>query len=283
MSSYDKRPARFLEEIVSHQELDFPCHVYCAGFELGEWRHRQLSTHLIDWLPDYALTEDELEIHQGNAYSKLQEAAVRVYSSNKYQSRGEVGEISLHAICRDFFGTTPISPRVFYKSTSNDVIKAFDMVHARLTPARVELWLGESKLYANANDAVSSAIKSINEHLDAGFLRAQKLLLGPQIPKSTPGYEAVRRIFLPATSMDEFLSSSIFVVGIFSNAKSMDGISERCAEYEERIAKEIADVRRKIENSGLPEKIKLLVVYMPLATKEKLVHGFDQRLRGLQP
>jgi hypothetical protein len=36
---------------------------------------------------------------------------------------------------------------VFYKSASNDVIRAFDMVHARLPLNEpVELWLGESKL-----------------------------------------------------------------------------------------------------------------------------------------
>jgi uncharacterized protein DUF1837 len=40
---------------------------------------------------------------------------VLVSPLEKYKNRGEAGEIALHAICRDYFDTMPISPRVFYK------------------------------------------------------------------------------------------------------------------------------------------------------------------------
>ena len=81
--------------------------------------------------PEYALPEDELDVTHANIYVKLKKAAIRVYTSEEYKKRGEAGEVTLHAICRDYFDTLPISPRVFYKSASNDVVKAFDMVHAR--------------------------------------------------------------------------------------------------------------------------------------------------------
>ena len=104
------------------------------------------ASHLVEWLPEYALPEEELNVNHGNMYVKLQQAAIWVYTSARYEKRGEAGEIAIHAICREFFETLPISPRVFYKTTSNDVIKAFDMVHARFPPSGgVELWLGESK------------------------------------------------------------------------------------------------------------------------------------------
>lgn len=39
----------------------------------------------------------------------------------------------LHAVCRDFFGTIPIAPRVFYLTSSNDVVKSFDMAHCAVS------------------------------------------------------------------------------------------------------------------------------------------------------
>jgi Cap4 SAVED domain len=129
------------------------------GLSFPRERCRQFADHLIEWLPEYALLEEELRVHHGNIFVKLQQAAVRVYTSDKHQNRGEIGEIALHAICRDFFGTIPISPRVFYKSSSNDVVKAFDMVHAYFPAGKgVELWLGESKLYGDADAAIRDAM-----------------------------------------------------------------------------------------------------------------------------
>ncbi len=187
MSVYDFKPDRFLEQRHSDPKQSPKRDVYCAGFELAQWRCVPLAYHLVEWLPDYALAEDELRTHHGNAFVKLRQAAVRVYTSKKYEFRGEAGEIALHAICRDYFNTIPISPRVFFKSTSNDVIKSFDLVHARFPKDKpFEIWLGESKLYDDASAAISSAISSIKDHIDKGFLTNQKLLLGPQIPKSTP-------------------------------------------------------------------------------------------------
>jgi hypothetical protein len=60
------------------------------------------SLPLGEWLPDYALLEDELRVNHGNMLLKLNQAAVRVYTSPEYERRGEAGEIALHVICRDF-------------------------------------------------------------------------------------------------------------------------------------------------------------------------------------
>src|SRR3712207_6787165 len=92
--------------------------ICCAGFELKAWRCGPFAEHLMEWLPEYALPEDELAVTHANMYVQLKKAAMRVYKSEKYKKRGEAGEITLHAICRDYFDTLPISPRVFYKSAS---------------------------------------------------------------------------------------------------------------------------------------------------------------------
>jgi hypothetical protein len=282
MSAYDKKPARFLEQIHLHVTDSPNATSCCAGFELSNWRCAPFANHLVEWLPDYALPEEELNITHGNMFVKLQQAAVRVYTSTKYATRGEAGEIALHAICRDFFATTPISPRVFYKSSSNDVVKSFDLVHARITVDEpIELWLGESKLYADAADAIKAAIASVKAHLDQGFLTSQKLILGPQIPKSTPRYEELIELFKSQTSLDKLIKSAVFVIGILANSPAVKAAKESSPSYRSQVAQEIATLRQTLANAGLP-KVRLLVIYVPLLDKDELASCFDAKLKGIQ-
>ena len=241
------------------------------------------AEHLIEWLPEYALPEDELAVTHANMYVKLKKAAVRVYTSDKYAKRGEAGEIALHAICRDYFDTLPISNRVFYKSASNDVVKAFDMVHARFPAGGgVELWLGESKLYQDTIDAVVEAIKSVTEHLDQGFLQTQKLLLGPQIPKMTPHYDELMELFEPQTSLDKFVSAGVFVVGILSNSAACKAATQITEEYKAALEQEFTAISARLAKSGLTAKIRIVLVFVPLADKDAFVTAFDGKLKGLQ-
>lgn len=280
---YDAKPVRFLEQIQFVKQSNLSTSIQCAGFELEHWRCAPFAEHLIEWLPEYALPEEELQVHHGNMYVKLKQAALRVYTSDKYKSRGEAGEIAIHAICRDFFGTIPISPRVFYKSASNDVIKSFDMVHARFPDAEnVELWMGESKLYGDAASAIKDAIASVEAHLEQGFLKNQKLLLGPQIPKATPNYSKIQAILQHQSSLDELIAKSIFVVGILCNSSSAKSAKSSTKEYKSAVALELNKLSAKITASGLSNKIKIILIYVPLADKEKLVTEFDAKLKGLQ-
>lgn len=256
---------------------------YCAGFETEKWRCSPFAFHLAEWLPDYALFEEELLIHAGNSLAKLNQAAVRVYTSAKYAKRGEVGEIALHAVCREHFGTIPISPRVFYKSASNDVIKAFDLVHARLLPNEpVEIWFGESKLYKDRADAIADAIASIRTHLDAGFLSNEKLLLGPQIPKGTPRYDEIASLFHKNTSLDELVGSAVFVVGILGDSEAASSAKSICDEYKGNLEAELSTLAKRLSDAKFAANIRLVLIYIPLVGKEQLVEAFDKRLKGLQ-
>lgn len=283
MSVYDHRPARFLEVIHDAPLGTPPSQICCAGFAMKKWRCAPFSNHLVEWLPDYALAEDELRFTHADAFVKLQQAAVRVYTSSKYKKRGEAGEIALHAICREFFGTIPIAPRVFYKSSSNDPIKSFDLVHARFpTNDAFEIWLGESKLFANRTRAIGEAIKSIKTHIAEGFLTREKLLLGPQISKSTPHHDRIADVFRTQTSLDVFLSRSVFVIGILANSPGTKKATERCDAYVADAVSELGDLLQKLAAGKLPAPLKIVLVYVPLASKEELVTEFDKRLKGLQ-
>jgi HamA len=283
LTVYNNKPERFLENLHRTEVEKLSSDLFCAGYELGKWRCKDFAFHLAEWLPDYALPEEELRMNHANSLLKINQAAIRVYTSAKYEKRGEAGEIALHAVCRDFFGTIPISPRVFYKSASNDVVKAFDMVHARFpSDSPIEIWLGESKLYTSGSSAISEAISSIKAHIDAGFLSNEKILLGPQIPKTTPRYAEVSSIFKKQTSLDELLSRAVFAIGILCDSLSAKDAKERDAQYLAGVKKELEAFTVTLNASGLPAKFKMVFIYIPLPSKAQLVEAFDARLKGLQ-
>ncbi len=73
-------------------------HGVCAGYESGAWRVEQLSRYLMEWLPEFSLSFSEREsINDTNLVSQLRKAAQIVYDTDKYDRRGEFGELILHA------------------------------------------------------------------------------------------------------------------------------------------------------------------------------------------
>lgn len=283
VSVYDKKPDSFLERVIFDEDLDPVSAAHCAGFELEVWRGASFADHLIEWLPEYALPEHELDVHHGNVFVRLQQAAYRVYTSDKYQKRGEVGEIALHAICRQFFDTVPISPRVFYKSASNDVVKSFDMVHARYPGGEhIELWLGEAKLYKDAKAGVSAAIQSVKEHLDADFLKREKFLLGRQISQKIPEREKIVDLFRSQASLDHLLAAAVFPICILANSKAIEGSTSINPSYVEKLLPELEALAEQVKESGISKRVRILLFYVPLGDKDALLSKFDARLKALQ-
>jgi uncharacterized protein DUF1837 len=281
MSPYANKPVRFFDPV--YEEQSGKSRIYCAGFELGQWRTKPMATHLVEWLPDYALAEEELRFHHGNAYVKLQEAAVRVYTTRNHERRGEAGEIALHAICREFFDTIPVAPRVFYKSASNDPIKSFDLVHARFpTASEFEIWLGEAKFYNDGSNAITDAIASIKKHVDQGFLTREKLLLGPQISKTMPRYGDIMRVFQAQTSIDDFLKAAVFVVGILSESPAVAAATIKNDAYISSVVAELEQIAARLQSAEFSAPLRIVLVYVPLAAKSALADEFDRLLKGLQ-
>ncbi len=281
--AYENIPARLLECL--HDAADqVPAQgSYCAGFEVQQWRCNAFANHIIEWIADYALCEDELGVTHANMYVRLREAAVRVYTSKKYQKRGEVGEITLHAICRDFFKTIPIAPRVHYLTASNDVVKSFDMVHVRYDHDAYEIWLGEAKFYTDPNEAINSAITSISDHIDAGFLANEKLLLGPQLSKDVPRYDEIRNLLSEQTSLDKLFETAVFPVCILCESGAVAAHKAKSDKYVQAVKAELDGLQKKLDGSGLMKRIRLLLLYVPLGSKAQLADAFDKRLKGLMP
>jgi len=279
---YEQKPARLLAQLLLELEGSPLRGAYCAGFECEVWRCLPFADHLMEWLADYALREEELRVSHVNMYVRLKEAAARIYSSDKYKKRGEVGEIILHAICRDFFGTIPFAPRVFYLTSSNDVVKSFDMVHVRyLDDDKFELWLGEAKFYENGDAAIKAAISSVETHIQQGFLNHEKLILGPQISPNIPRYHEIRELLSIQTSLDSLFDAAVFPICIACDSVAASSHTSLSDMYSGAVLEELSALQQRVPESGLAQKIRIILIYVPLASKDALAAAFDARLKGL--
>lgn len=278
---YEISPNCVLKKISSTSNF---AEVYCAGFELSQWWCDGLANNLIEWIIDYALKADELQtLNHTNWYVRSKQAAARVYTSPKYQKRGEVGEIAAHAICRKHFGTIPVAARVNYLSASNDPVKAFDLVHVRyLENEEIELWLGEAKFFKDRNDAIADAISSIESHITKGFLDNEKLLLGPQISIDIPHSAKIKKLLSSDVSLDELIKNAVFPILIAANSDATPKHVHPNEEYTKEVTSELTKLWEKLQKSGLTERIKIFLIYVPLGNKDQLNAAFDKRLKGLQ-
>jgi hypothetical protein len=81
----------------------------CTNYEGGRWRAAELADLLFDYLPEFALEYSELKgFHAGTGRRQLRRAARTMYASDKFQRRGEFGELLLHAVCREIYNSLPL-------------------------------------------------------------------------------------------------------------------------------------------------------------------------------
>jgi hypothetical protein len=198
-------PTPLLQVVVEDLDLTPALTSLCAGYERGEWRAAQLAEHLFEWLPEFALSYSERQGFQDTtAVRLLKRAAQVVYASDKYQRRGEFGELLLHAVVRQHFGSEPAISKLFYKDSANDTVKGFDAVHVvPVDDGSLELWLGEVKFYEDGRAAVRDVAAELHAHTTTEFLRGEFALILNKIDEAWPFADRLKLLLDPATSLDQ--------------------------------------------------------------------------------
>jgi hypothetical protein len=182
-------PARFFTARVTLHGDAPEMTTLCAGYERGEWRKGDFVNHLFDYLVEFALKWSQLQnLNSATAYRMIEDAARRVYESEKYGKRGEFGELLLHAALRSHFNSEPAVSKLFYKTGDNDTVKGFDCVHVVDSDDTdgLELWLGEAKFYADISDAMHKAIASLEELTETHRLKREFVLIRGLVDDTWP-------------------------------------------------------------------------------------------------
>jgi hypothetical protein len=254
----------------------------CAGFEAGEWRYDQLAEHIVEWLPEFALNDREFNALSGvNARRALRAAAETIYKSSKSASRGEVGEILLHAIIRQEFGSVPAISKVFFKDAPNDTVKGFDAVHLVEAADGLELWLGEVKLYQDVASAVRDVVDELNQHTRIPYLHSEFAAIWRKIDREHPHRAALERLLAGNVTMDEVFERLCIPVLLTYDSATVAAHRRTDEAYEAAIVAEFEKHHQRFCSARLPAEIKIILILLPMNNKAKLLERFDAKLKGM--
>jgi len=152
---------------------------FTLDFEAGRYRQNELVGLIRDTVPYFALTQSEIETIDKSEWNN--QSFTRISDANR-KSKGDYGELLLFLILNIFYDVPKFVTKARLRSTTREQIKGFDCAHFSIKDQKVTLWLGEAKFHQSISGAISSALKSLNEHLtDSEKIKSELRLLGGEI------------------------------------------------------------------------------------------------------
>lgn len=283
---YDNKPENFFvdDNIIVHNIAMRPeVSGLNVGYEATFWRYDEFADYLLEWLPEFALKySDIIKINHANSRRFLKQAAKTVYQTDKYQKRGEFGELILHAIIRGLFNSQPAISKIYYKTAANDTVKGFDAVHIVEVGGKIELWLGEAKFYTDINRAINDVIAELLQHCKRDYLKEEFILVSGKIDDKWSYADQVKKMLSSRNSLDTLFSQICFPVLLTYESKTVCDNKLTTDEFKKSLADEI------IRNYGIfkkklsLEKPKIHLILLPLEYKQSLVNCLNAKLEGLQ-
>lgn len=255
-----------------------------VGYECMAWRYKAFSEFLFDHLIEFATQFTDLcKMNTLTSHKMLVHAAQMVYTTEKYGKRGEFGELILHAILREQFGTEPVISKLYFKSATNDTVKGFDAVHVLETEnGNVELWLGEVKFYTDIKEAVSAVVGEIKAHLDQKKLKEEFICVGPHIGKGWKFESLVSKLMDPRTSLDDVFPVICIPVLLTYESEVVQSANKISDEFLENLKLELSGNRDLFFKKLGSLFVKVKLILLPLENKKRLANVLNEKLKGIQ-
>ncbi len=288
MPALPPHPRPFLDVRI-HEELPLPGITgLCAGYECGEWRAEQLAAHLIEWLPEFALSHKEIESLGTHNLVRLLSRAARVIYDTRTASaadrdkRGEIGELLLHVAIRQVFKSVPAISKFYFKDSANNTVKGFDAVHVVAADESLELWLGEVKFYKNISSAISDVVGEITRHTERNYLRSEFALIVNKIDASWPHAERLKSLLDPNTPLNRIFDRMAIPVFLSYESAVLASHTDVSAKFLAAIKRELRKHHKTFSAKELPDSIRVHLFLLPMKCKKSLVDAFDRRLESCQ-
>jgi hypothetical protein len=282
MSVFTDKPAPFFDIIVHDIGRSPGLTCASAGYESGKWRHEALASYLFEWLPEFALQYSDLEgMNSATAMRLIKKAAVTVYTTAKYQKRGEFGELLLHALIREVFNSQPAISKLYFKTSTNETVKGFDAVHVVENGSDLELWLGEVKFYKDVQQAIHAVIPELQAHTDGDWLRKEFILIDSKIDPKWKHADALKKLISDRTSLDVIFKTTCIPVLLTYDSENVNQYSEVTAAFQTGLTEEVEGVYTNFAGRELPP-LRVHLFLVPLACKKALLEVLQQKLEGLQ-
>jgi hypothetical protein len=267
-----------LEERISNSTL----RAYHVGFDQNKFRLIPLVETIRSVIPEYALGYHQGEnIPLTEIIDRIQDAAKTVYTTDKYKSRGEFGELILHLLLRDFCNSIPLISTIFFRDAPNVPAHGFDGVHVTINGNEKKLWLGESKLYKSGKDGIDDLVGDIVKHFNADYLRQQFSLITRKLPVDTPEVEYWRALMHKNQKLDVVFSSIVIPMVCTYNSSLFTNHNDETQQYIDDFKKECKALHDEF-NRKKPSNLEIILLLLPVPDKDELNRELDARLKSMQ-
>lgn len=152
-------------------------------FEDGKWRNAKFNDFIWDNIAETALSAQERESLIDRSHSSLVRSAqkLRLLDGDKKDpgKGGEVAEIVLYGIMKEYYSALPVVPKIFYKQNKNDYAKGSDSIHIVLEGEDdFSLWFGEAKFYNDIADTrLGEVVASVENSLQTDRLKKENSII----------------------------------------------------------------------------------------------------------
>lgn len=267
--------------LIVHKDDELPnLYGICAGFENRSWRKDQLVNYLFDYLPEFALTYTEFSNLNGeNAVAKIRQVVASIYQSEKFKSRGEFGELLLHAIIRETYNTIPAISKIYYKDGPNETVKGFDAVHVVVVEDSLELWLGEVKFYQSISSAIRDVVEELKQHIEVRYMKNEFMAIANKIDNTWVHAEKLKTLLNPNTSLDDVFSNTCIPVLLTYDSVILAKHNLKCDEYIAEISDEFTKFHKNFSDKLGDFPLTIHLFLLPLNTKEELMKSLETKLK----
>ena len=281
MDEMMKCPAPLLKVRVSDFEAEPWLVAMCAGYENGEWREEQLIEHAMEWLPEFSLKYSEWSsLGASNAVKLIRKAAKALYNTEKFKNRGEFGELFLHMILRQVFGTIPAICKMHYKDSRNDTVKGFDYVHIVPKEEELELWIGEVKFYKEIKSAIRDVVKELYDHTERDYLRDEFVAITNKIDDKWPHSERLKMLLDENTSLDDIFDSVSIPVLLTYDSDAISNHTKVTAAFKSDFQNEVLANWELFKGKDLPDCINISLILLPLKSKADIQKKLHEELQA---
>lgn len=274
-----------------------------------DWRIKDLVDLIIKVLPEYVFADYiGSDVNMFDLVDRLREAAKSLYKIKDYdimrraylfkeqeaidkvekgghKIRGEFGELLLHLLLRDYKNTIPLVSKVYFKDSPGVPAHGFDAVH--ISPDEEILWLGESKLYANAKGGLKALLKDLDEHFNTDYLDEQFVIIKKNLSNNTiPQRDYWIEQLTKCTKLSDRIKMinipllCVFPDNIYNQFIDL-GSSQAYVVHEKNI-RELKAYFDKHYKHPLKDKLNIILFMFSIKDKDEFISKLHERLWHLQ-
>lgn len=270
---------------------------YCLcmvnDFEDGAWMLDSFMEYIWDNIAETALSAEERAALGNRPSTLLTNAARNLRITDNDVTGGEIAEILLYAVMKNFYGALPVVPKIFYKQNANDFAKGADSVHLVIEDGgKFSFWLGEAKFYDSIENArLGKIVKSVHDTLTKDKIKKENsIVIGlkdiDNLGIQSDIVDTIKSLLGRDVSIDRLKPHLHIPILLLHQCEITEGAKALSDEYKTAIVKKYTDratsyFQKQIleckDDIYLYSEVTFHLILIPVPNKMQIVNKFIER------